>query len=356
MDYVLNTERLPQKGETLPARDFLKVHGGKGMNQAVAIKRLGDLGITPIMVGCLGKDSDGEELMAALKNESIPRDFIQRSEEIKTGIAFITVSDAGDNTIVVHPGSNHGLTVDWVLDAIAKHRDAKMLVLQMEIPLEVIKATIDQAHVFGIPVVLNPSPFKALPTETLQKVHTLVVNEVEAMQIAESMGDYAATENLSDEHSVTDEEITVNKDMGKKSAEKTVPQSGPESNPGSDTKSDTESDTESGLQSDPENLVAFLASSGIPQVILTLGNRGVYYNDPNSTLVHHQPAKEVNVVDPTAAGDSFLGAYVARRSLSYTVHTSVSYGVLAGALAVTKSGAQPSIPAAEDLHRAGYTE
>ena len=303
MDYVLNTERLPEKGETLAAREFLKVHGGKGVNQSVAIKRLGEKGVAPVMVGCLGKDPDGEELIEALKNESIPGDFIQRSDELKTGIAFITVSDDGDNTIVVHPGSNHGLTVDWVQSAIDTHLDAKMLVLQMEIPLDVIISTIERAYDYGIPVVLNPSPFKALPKETLQKVHTLVVNEVEAMQIVKSIGDYDAL--------------------------------------------------------DPKNLVALLEKSGFPQVILTLGDQGVYYNGDSKEddgTIHHQAARVVQVVDPTAAGDSFLGAYVAGCCRGYSLNQAVSYGILAGALAVTKAGAQPSIPAAKDLNTAGWTE
>jgi len=272
--------------------------------------------------------------------------------------------------------------VDWVLDAIAKHRDAKMLVLQMEIPLEVIKATIDQAHVQGIPIVLNPSPFKSLPKEILQKVHTLIVNEVEAKQILQSMGDYAeyfrGQEDASDKgttssydnttssydnttssyYSTTSKNVSLPFDRvkEKESPKDSVSEGDLESKPESYPESDPESKPEADIESDPKNFATLLANSGIPQVILTLGDQGVYFNEPDSTSFRHQPAKSVRVVDPTAAGDSFLGAYVAARSLGCSVYKSVSYGVHAGALAVTKSGAQPSIPTREELLNAGWSE
>lgn len=321
MDYVLQTQRLPHKGETLPAKNFLMVFGGKGMNQSVAIKRLGG---ESLMIGCLGKDSDGDNLLQGLEKEGLSSQWIYRSESVNTGIAFITVSDQGDNTIVVHPGSNHALPVDWVQRALKDHRDAPMLVLQMEIPLKVIISTIETAYEYGIPVVLNPSPYKEIPTETLEKVHTLVVNEVEAEQVAESLG------------YIKEPEV-----QGKE---------------------------------DPKALVALLAKSKIPQIILTKGDQGVYYNErPKAKsnknesyadaasheveiIVRHQEAKSVPVVDPTAAGDSFLGAYVAGRCRGYSPDKAIAYGILAGALAVTKAGAQPSIPSAEDLRTAGWAE
>ena len=327
MDYVLQTERLPHKGETLPAKNFSVVFGGKGMNQSVAIKRLGG---ESLMVGCLGKDTDGDSLLQGLKKEGLSPQWIDRRQSVNTGIAFITVSDQGDNIIVVHPGSNHALSVDWVQRAIQEHQDAPMLVLQMEIPLEVIISTIEAAYEYGIPVVLNPSPYKEIPRKTLEKVHTLVVNEVEAEQVAASLG-------YTKEHTAQGKE-------------------------------------------DPKALVALLAKSKIPQIILTKGDQGVYYNEatkakdqPNESYadadteadtasterksrVCHQEAKSVSVVDPTAAGDSFLGAYVAGRCRGYSLDKAMAYGILAGALAVTKAGAQPSIPWAKDLVDAGWSE
>ena len=331
MDYVLQTERLPHKGETLPAKNFSVVFGGKGMNQSVAIKRLGG---ESLMIGCLGKDSDGDSLLQGLEKEGLSPQWIDRSQSVNTGIAFITVSDQGDNTIVVHPGSNHALSVDWVQRAIQEHQDATMLVLQMEIPLEVITSTIEAAYAYGIPVVLNPSPYKEIPRKTLEKVHTLVVNEVEAEQVAASLGYIKESEVHGTE--------------------------------------------------DPQAIVALLAKSKIPQIILTKGDQGVYYNEPPKARDHpnksyadadtyadteavtasteseipvcHQEAKSVSVVDPTAAGDSFLGAYVAGRCRGYSLDKAIAYGILAGALAVTKAGAQPSIPSAEDMKTAGWVE
>ena len=388
MDYVLTTERLPLKGETLPARDFLKVHGGKGMNQAVALSRLSEGQIIPTMIGCLGRDRDGEELLRGLEEASIATESIQRREDIKTGIAFITVSDTGDNTIVVHPGSNHGLTSQWVLDAIHKHRNASMLVLQMEIPLEIITKTIDIAYDYGIPVVLNPSPFKALPKETLEKVHTLVVNQVEAEQVATSIK--ALPEDATAEDNPP--QSKVSKGSLQRAQQRT------EQDPETPRKPPAEVAEEKTLfhAPDPKNLVVALAQTKIPQIILTLGDQGVYYNvgagflgtadshgpeepavagqdsangspgafeerrtdggEEDRTTVQHQRAIKVPVVDPTAAGDSFLGAYVAGRSLGYSLEQAINYGIYAGALAVTKSGAQPSIPTKQDLLNAGWRE
>ncbi len=325
MDYVLQTERLPLKGETLPAKNFIRVFGGKGMNQTVAMKRLG---ASPVMVGCLGKDADGNALMEGLRKESLSTSFIYRSENVSTGIAFITVSDEGDNTIVVSPGSNHDLSEDWVTEAINRHRDAAMLVLQMEIPLKVVQLSIEKAYEYGIPVVLNPSPFKELPAATLKKVHTLVVNEVEAEQIAAAFSDNHTAEDSTKNNSAKD--ATEN------------------DGPGS---------------CDSKALAALLAKSRIPRIILTKGAEGVYYNAPkqgeNTSLgedIRHLPAKKVQVVDPTAAGDSFLGAYAAGLCRGYSVERAISRGILAGALAVTKAGAQPSIPDLQDLKDAGWKE
>jgi len=334
MDYVLQTERLPHQGETLAAKNFSVVFGGKGMNQCVAIKRLGG---ESIMVGCLGSDSDGDDLLQGLEKEDLSSEWIYRSESVSTGIAFITVSDDGNNTIVVHPGSNHALPVDWVKRALKEHQDAAMLVLQMEIPLEVITSTIEAAYDYGIPVVLNPSPFKELPKELLEKVHTLVVNEVEALQVAASLGYDKKDASIKNEVSAKDES-SIKDEVS--------------------TKSILEKDS-------PKDLVERLAKSKIPQIILTKGDQGVYYNDrQNETInenengeiiIHHQAAKDVKVVDPTAAGDSFLGAYVAGRCRGYSLNQAISYGILAGALAVTKAGAQPSIPSADDLKAAEWT-
>jgi|GEM_PF-25109 len=349
MDYVLQTERLPHQGETLPAKNFSVVFGGKGMNQCVAIKRLGG---ESVMVGCLGSDSDGDDLLQGLEKEGLSSEWIYRSESVSTGIAFITVSDDGNNTIVVHPGSNHALPVDWVKRALKGHQDAAMLVLQMEIPLEVITSTIETAYKYGIPVVLNPSPFKELPKEILEKVHTLVVNEVEAIQVAASMEQNKEDSSAKDESSLIDETIKKEETAKERSNE--------------GLKGSVKTEALIPEKDSSKDLVERLAKSKIPQIILTKGDQGVYYNarqnetinrnENGEIIIHHQAAKDVNVVDPTAAGDSFLGAYVAGRCRGYSLNQAISYGILAGALAVTKAGAQPSIPSADDLKAAGWTK
>lgn len=283
MDLILVTERVPKIGETLRVSDMRKVSGGKGMNQAVAVSRLGG---SAKMIGCLGQDEHGEKLKSELVSEGIDVMGIQRTITADTGLAVITVTSNGDNSILVYPGSNFELESEGVLRAIDSVKEPECVVMQMEIPESVVLATLDFCQQKMIPVILNPSPFRPLSDRALSQVQTIVLNEIEAEQLC---GEYET----------------------------------------------------------PENVILKLLDKGIEQVIVTLGSEGVYFNE--GRLVSHVPAVRVTPVDTTAAGDTFLGAYVAQMSKGHSVRSAIEFAVKAAAIAVTRMGAQPSIPKLSEI-------
>ena len=172
VDHTVWVERLPDPGETLLGRVHTVTLGGKGLNQAVTAARQGaDVAV----VGCVGEDLDGAQVIAALEQERIDASLVRRHAELPTGRAHITVADDGANTIVVVPGAN--VSVDFPTEALA---GAQVLLAQLETPLDVVLAALNAARTAGVVTVLNPSPSIPLPSEVLELVDYLVPNEHEA--------------------------------------------------------------------------------------------------------------------------------------------------------------------------------
>src|SRR5260370_14363460 len=179
MDQVVHVPRIPLLGETLMSTSARnRVPGGKGANQAVAMARLG----APVaMDGRLGSDRFGEALLRSLRADNVNTDLIVVDQEESSGVALIYLTPAGDNAIVVASGANMRVGQDRaqlsaIFEAITQ---ARVLLLQLEIPLETVGALIAAGHNAGTPVVLNLAPAQALPWETLKQVQVLVVNETE---------------------------------------------------------------------------------------------------------------------------------------------------------------------------------
>lgn len=172
VDHTVWVERLPGRGETLLGRVHTVTLGGKGLNQAVTAARQG---VDVAMVGCVGKDLDGVQVISALVEEGIDVSLVRRHRDLATGRAHITVADDGDNTIVVVPGAN--LAVEFPEDALG---GAKVLLVQLECPLDVIVKALVAARSAGVVTVLNPSPAIPLSNDVLDLVDYLVPNEHEA--------------------------------------------------------------------------------------------------------------------------------------------------------------------------------
>jgi ribokinase len=175
MDLVTQAPRFPQPGETLLGDGFVTVPGGKGANQAVAAARLG-AGV--VLVGALGRDAFGDQLHAGLRDEGVDVRHVQRLHDRATGTASITVA-GGENQIVVTPAANAGVTAAHVEAAGDAFAAADAVLVQMEIPLDAIEATLRLGRRTGVPVILNPAPAQPLPAEWLGLARYLTPNQHE---------------------------------------------------------------------------------------------------------------------------------------------------------------------------------
>ena len=283
MDLVATAPHLPTAGETLLGYNFFQATGGKGANQAVAIAKLG---IPAQIVGRVGKQGFSQELIDNLAANDVKTDNVFVDETVSSGVAIINVDDAGENQIVVIPGANGQVNQEDVERLSQLLPGKKALLLQLEIPITAVIAAAREAQKAGVKVILDPAPTqKELPEELYPLVDILTPNQVEAAQLVG---------------------FPVNgEDSAKKAAE-------------------------------------ILLQKGVKCAVVKLGAKGVYCS--NSTESFFTPAFSVKTVDTTAAGDAFNGGLAAALSEELSLKQAMIWGSAAGALAATKSGAQPSLP------------
>ena len=288
MDLVVTTPKVPVLGETILGSGFMTAPGGKGANQAVAAARLGG---EVSMIGCVGNDIFGKDLLDNLLKNNVNIDNVAVKDSASTGIAVIIIKD-GNNSIIVDPGANSLLTPEMVERSEEMIKNSDIMVVQLEIPLETMERAISLAHKHGVKVLLNPAPGRKLSDELLLKVSILTPNETEC------------------------EIITGHEIRSIEAAKRGVD---------------------------------FLNQKGINQVIVTLGGKGVVYN--SSKGIVHKEVPSVKVVDTTAAGDSFTGAVALALSQGKTIDEAVDFGNVVGTLTVTKKGAQTSLPSIEEVQK-----
>jgi len=174
VDMMVETNQIPRKGETVLGKAYYMMPGGKGLNQASAI---GWLGKKVTLIGCIGKDAYGNFLLEKM-GKNIDSSRIKAIHDVNTGMAMVTLS-SGDNSIIVVPGANYCLTVDMIKDNIDAIKEAKLVVMQMEIPMEVIEFTLDYCYENGIQVLLNPAPAVRLSETICKKVTYITPNRGE---------------------------------------------------------------------------------------------------------------------------------------------------------------------------------
>lgn len=191
MDLVTLTNRVPVMGETVMGESFHTTPGGKGANQAVAAARLG---ADTTMIGCVGSDSFGRELVQHLQKEGINTENVEPVTHCSTGIASITIAN-GDNQIIVAPGANFQVTPEFVASHEEVIANSGILLLQLEIPLESVEKAVELAAKHQVQVILNPAPIQKLPKELLLKVDYLTPNEHE-QQLLFSSADWTEEERL----------------------------------------------------------------------------------------------------------------------------------------------------------------
>ena len=290
MDVVLRAEKFPAPGETVVGTDLSLIPGGKGANQAVALSRLG---ASASLLGCVGKDPWGEELIEKLEENGVDTVNVTSDESLPTGNATIIVDSEGENRIVLIAGANDALRPGLVDAALDAESSCDAILLQLEIPLRTVYHAISTGAARGIPVILDAGPPRAVPLEKLRGVTVLSPNESE-------------TEALTGIR------------------------------PGD-------------LDSAGKAAALLEESTGANEVVLKLGERGALFKDNGRyELVE---AHQVEVVDTTAAGDSFTAALALEHSRGAGIAKAVRRALAAGALAVTRLGAQPSLPTAEEVDR-----
>lgn len=288
-DMVIRVDHLPLPGETIIGHDFMTNQGGKGANQAVAVARLGG---QTAFVARVGKDGFGEQSISLLRAEGIDTSCVTTTEGVSTGVALIPVDDKGENSIIVASGANARLSIEDIKVAEPLIREAGIVLMQLETPLETLMYAAEIASKAGARVVLNPAPFPKdpLPEEFLSHIDLITPNETEASRMTGI--------EASDEGSI-------------------------------------------------HQAIRAIQRLGVRDVIITAGGKGAY-TDINGELVH-LPACKTEVVDTTAAGDTFCGALCVALSEGRSLDDGIRFANQAAAISVTRMGAWRSIPRRKEI-------
>lgn len=287
MDLVVKSQRIPAVGETILGGDFIMAPGGKGANQAVAAAKLG---AEVLFIAKLGEDIFGSTSLSNFKKEGVNTKYVVQTEEAPSGVALIMVDDRGNNSIVVAPGANNRLSPEDVKKAESDIASSGALVAQLEVPLETIEFAAQLANNSGVPFVLDPAPARELSPNLLKMVDVLTPNETEAQILT-----------------------------------------------GIEVKDETSARTASKK----------LLQQGVKAVVLTMGVQGLLL--VASDKERFVPAKKVQAVDATAAGDAFTGALAYKMAQGRSLFDAASFANYVAALSVTKMGAQPSMPTLQEV-------
>lgn len=287
IDLVAHVNRVPYRGETLIGNSFVVNNGGKGANQAVAIQRVGG---NCVFVSKLGDDIWGHQMLHSFGSEGLCTDYIQMETNVSSGIALITIEETGENRIIVVPGANALLDrniIDWARPAIEA---CEYIITQLEIPLDTVVYLVELASSLNKKIVLNPAPACKLPDEIFDKLYLITPNETEISHLSGI--------------SVCDNESAI-------------------------------------------SAARVLLDKGVKNVIVTLGSKGsLIVNVEGITFISSFKTK---AVDTVAAGDVFNGALVVALNEGKQLAEAAKFASVASAIAVTRYGAQASIPYRDEI-------
>jgi ribokinase len=286
-DMVVKTARFPQPGETIIGGEFFMFPGGKGANQAVAAARMGG---QVTLIAKVGDDVFGQQALDGFVHEGIHVDYVFTDQELASGVALITVNGGGENEIVVAPGANAALLPADLDQAESAFASADLVLMQLETPVETVLHAAAKTTALGKRFVLNPAPAQVLPAELFPHLFLITPNETEATLLTGI---------------ALDDDVAL-----------------------------------------PRVAEAFL-QKGVANVIITLGARGAYFH--NAETHFSIAAPKVEAVDTTAAGDVFNGALAVALAEGMDWQEAINVACQAGALAVTRMGAQASAPFREEL-------
>lgn len=287
VDMVVRTSHLPAPGETILGGEFFMNQGGKGANQAVAIKRLGG---NLIFMAKLGNDVLGRQSVGYFKKEGIDTRYIALDKDSASGVALISVDDHAENSIVVASGANMLLNEQDVDKMLEEMCEGDILLMQLEIPLQTVEYAARKAFGKGVKVVLNPAPARSLPKELFRHLYMVTPNRIEAEMLTG---------------------IKIANDA------------------------------------DVEKVAEEICAMGVKNVIITLGSKGCLIREEG--VSYRIDAFKVEPIDTTAAGDTFNGALCVGLSEGMDLKQAAVMASKASSIAVTRMGAQSSIPYREEL-------
>ena len=286
-DFVMRAERMPRPGETLVGSDLRLVPGGKCANQAVTAARLG---AEVTLIGRVGADVFGAELVANFAREGIDTSFIERDPDEATGTAFITLAPSGENSILVCLGANGAISPEQVEGAAEAIEGADMLLVQLGAPLDAVLRGMEIAHAAGTPVLFDPAPVHGDLTPMWPHVTIATPNETEA-------------------EAITGAPVT---DLAQAAS-----------------------------------AAAWFRHRGVRLAVITLGAQGALVVDGDGARLVRGYA--VEVVDTTGAGDAFAGALGVRLAEGAPIDEAPAFANAAGALAASRFGAQTSLPTRPEI-------
>ncbi len=290
MDLVMSCDRMPKTGESLIGHNFTANQGGKGANQAVACSKLG---CDCTLIGAVGEDAFGTQLLSSVASYGVDCTNVQRLSE-GSGVCIILVDrSVKDNLLLVDLGANAAVDAEYAADCIARNAEqGDVFITQLEVDLSAVAAACKQAKQMGLTVILNPAPAAKIGEEILSYVDLIVPNETE-------------TELFTG--------ISVR------------------------------------TQEDVQKVFAYFSVYGIKELIITMGARGCAYAREGE--VRFFPAEKTVAVDPTSAGDTFIGAVACRLCVGETVKEAIPFASKCSAITVSRPGAASSIPTAEEVKK-----
>ena len=288
-DHVLQVDNFPRPGETVTGHGYQIIPGGKGANQAVAAARLGaEIGF----IACVGDDDFGRRMINEFQQDGIETSAVMAVEGLPTGIALIQIAAGGENAISISAEANAALTPEALQPHLGLIREAEILLMQLESPLETIELAAKEARAAGTKVILNPAPARTLPDSLLANLDMITPNETEAELLA-----------------------------GVK----------------------VESEEDAAMAA------CVLHGKGVEKVLITLGEKGAFLSRAEGKKLIN--GYSVKAVDTTAAGDTFNGALVAAMQKGASLEQAIGFAHGAAAISVTRLGAQTSIPSLEEVNQ-----
>ncbi|MFA7140828.1 MAG: ribokinase [Proteiniphilum sp.] len=286
-DIMIQTSHLPQPGETVLGYEVQMNQGGKGANQAVAVKRLGG---NLVFMTKLGNDYFGEQTLKAFHKEGIKTDYVLVDDHAKTGTAIICVEDSGENAIVVAPGANDLITIQDLEAVLEVMSSEDILLMQLEIPVSTVAFAVQKAFEKGVKVVLNPAPARQIPKSVLRDLYLITPNRIEAELLTG---------------------VKINEEQ------------------------------------DLATAAQLLSEMGVKNVIITLGDKGCFVKEGERS--YRVDAFKKKAVDTTAAGDTFNGALCVALAEGFDLRQAAIFASEASSISVTRIGAQSSIPYRNEL-------